>query len=93
MALLLFPGIGSSGCLSLSPYQDVRQKIDLMQAAHLEMAIQVADLDRELANLAGDMDQVKQILPQMSNLLAIQQDTYDRLEAAFQAQHPRKLKK
>ena len=62
--------------------QESQQKIEALQIANNELTQRVRKLQTDLNGLTSDMNQVKQLLPQITNVIQAQRGAIDQLNAA-----------
>jgi peptidoglycan hydrolase CwlO-like protein len=62
--------------------QAMQQQIDSLQTANTELSKKVQSLSTQVTTLNNDMNQVKQILPQVTSLITSHKTTLDQLDAA-----------
>jgi uncharacterized protein HemX len=62
--------------------QAMQQQIDTVQASNVELAKKVQAQNAQITTLHNDMVQVKQLLPQMSNVIQAQKGSIDQLDAS-----------
>jgi septal ring factor EnvC (AmiA/AmiB activator) len=72
-------GLGMPSCPG---QQAMQQQIEMLQTANTDLSKKVQAHSQQLTNLNNDMNQVKQILPQVTNLLTSQKTALDQLEQA-----------
>jgi septal ring factor EnvC (AmiA/AmiB activator) len=61
--------------------QAMQQQIDSLQTSSTEMTKKVQALNAQVTALQKDMDQAKQLLPQMTNVIQAQKAALDQIEA------------
>lgn len=61
--------------------QEMKQQIEALQTSNQELNLQIKKMHKELQSLNSDMGQVKQVLPQMTNVIQAQKGALDQLEA------------
>jgi len=61
----------------------MQQQIDLLQTANMDLSKKVQALTQQVNNLNNDMNQVKQILPQLTSLMTAHKTTMDQFDAAI----------
>jgi septal ring factor EnvC (AmiA/AmiB activator) len=74
-----FLGMGIS-MPSCPGQQAMQQQIDSLQASNTDLSKKVQTLNNQLASLNNDMNQVKQLLPQMTNVIQAQKGALDQLD-------------
>jgi septal ring factor EnvC (AmiA/AmiB activator) len=85
-SLFLIPtAIGLMGMAmpSCPGQQAMQQQIDALQTANTELTKKVQTLTLEVNTINTDMAQVKQILPQITNLMTTQKTTLDQYDIAI----------
>src|SRR5690348_6893921 len=65
--------------------QEMQLKIDNLQATQVEFTKKIQKLEAQAASVDADMAQVKQLLPQITNVIQSQKVTLDQLGATVQA--------
>ncbi len=61
--------------------QAIQQQLDLMQVTHQEYNKKIQTLTSQVTTLNSEMQQVKQLLPQMTNVIQAQKTSIDQLSA------------
>jgi len=72
-------GMGMPSCPG---QQEAKEKMDALHAANTELSKKVHDLGTQVNTLNQDMQQVKQLLPQMTNVIQAQKGALDELNTA-----------
>ena len=62
--------------------QEAKEKMDALQASNTELTKKVHDLGTQINTLNQDMQQVKQLLPQVTNVIQAQKGALDELSAS-----------
>ncbi len=62
--------------------QALQQQVDSLQTTNADLSKKVQALSSQVTTLTNDMNQVKQILPQVTGLITSQKTTLDQLDAA-----------
>lgn len=73
--------------------QALQQQVDTLQNSNQELTKRVQALNNQVTTLTSDMNQVKQLLPQMTNVIQAQKGAIDQLDAAVKELQPKKGKK
>src|SRR4051812_11566300 len=60
--------------------QAMQQQIDTLQTANMDLSKKVQSLSMQFSTLSNDMAQVKQLLPQMTNVITGQKGALDKLD-------------
>ncbi len=63
--------------------KEMQQEIDLLRTAHTDLSKKLQTVTDQMTALNADMAQVKQLLPQITNVIEAQKGTFDRLEASI----------
>ena len=64
--------------------QAMQQQVDALQTANLEAGKKFRTLQTQVTGLSNDMNQVKQLLPQMTNVIQAQKAALDQLDVTVQ---------
>lgn len=64
--------------------QALQQQIDTFQNNYLDTNKKIRTLQTQVTGLSNDMNQVKQLLPQMTNVIQAQKGALDQLDATVQ---------
>lgn len=62
--------------------QAMQQQIDALQASRMELTRKLNTLEPQVKTLAGEMEQAKQLLAQMTNAIQAQKTSMDQLDAS-----------
>jgi peptidoglycan hydrolase CwlO-like protein len=90
-----FSGLGLS-MPSCPGQQAMQQQIDALQTSNADLTKKIQALTTQLGSLNNDMTQVKQLLPQMTNVIQAQKGTLDQLDTTIkeiQTRLPKQKKK
>ena len=63
--------------------QETKQQLETLQQAHAELIKKNQGLGNQITALNNDMNQVKQILPQITQMLEAHKNSLDRLNASI----------
>lgn len=77
-AAFLGMGMSMPGC----PGQQMQTQMDAMTAANQKLEGKLKGLETQVNQMAADMGQVKQLLPQMTNVIQAQKGAIDQLETS-----------
>lgn len=72
--------------------KEMQQQIETLQTAHTEMAKKLNEQEALVHSLTNDMNQVKQLLPQMTNVIESQKATIEQLDASIKRLQGKKKK-
>ncbi len=61
--------------------QEMQQKMDMIQVSNAELGRKVQKLESQVSTIDADMAQVKQLLPQMTNVIQAQKGALDQVAA------------
>lgn len=64
--------------------QALQQQVDAFQNNYLDANKKIRTLQTQVTALSNDMNQVKQLLPQMTNVIQAQKGALDQLDATVQ---------
>jgi len=78
-----FAGMGV-GMPSCPGQQAMQQQIDALQTTNLDTTKKLHTLQTQVTGLSNDMNQVKQLLPQMTNVIQAQKGALDQLDTTVQ---------
>ena len=78
-----FVGMGIS-MPSCPGQQAMQQQIDALQTANLETNKKLHTLQTQVTTFSNDMNQIKQLMPQMTNVIQAQKGALDQLDATVQ---------
>jgi len=78
-----FAGMGL-GMPSCPGQQAMQQQIDALQTANMDTTKKLHTLQTQVTTFSTDMGQVKQILPQMTNVIQAQKGALDQLDITVQ---------
>src|SRR4051812_23085294 len=76
-AAFLGMGIAMPSCPG---QQAMQQQIDALQTSNTDLTKKVQTLNTEITTLHKDMEQVKQLLPQITNVIQAQKGALDQLD-------------
>lgn len=65
--------------------QELKTDVDLLRTANTDLSKKVQTLTGQVTSLNTDMTQVKQLLPQITNVIEAQKGALDRLDASIKA--------
>lgn len=86
-----FIGMGA-GMPSCPGQKAMQQEMDSVQAANQDLTKKVQALSAQVTGLNNDMAQVKQLLPQMTQLIKAQKDQLDLVDAAVKDMQSKTMK-
>ena len=78
-----FVGMGMS-MPSCPGQQAMQQQIDSLQTTNLDLGKKIRTMQTQLTSMSNDMNQVKQLLPQMTNVIQAQKGALDQLDITVQ---------
>ena len=78
-----FAGMGIA-MPSCPAQQAMQQQIDVIQTNNMDTTKKLRTLQTQVTGLSNDMNQVKQLLPQMTNVIQAQKGALDQLDATVQ---------
>jgi|GEM_PF-1057366 peptidoglycan hydrolase CwlO-like protein len=61
--------------------QGMQQKLEAMEASHKELARKIQAIETHLKTVDGDLNEIKGLLPQITNVLTAQKTSVGKLEA------------
>jgi septal ring factor EnvC (AmiA/AmiB activator) len=65
--------------------QAMQQQLDTLQTSNAELTKKVQSMQAQLTSINSDMGQVKQLLPQMTNVIQAQKGALEQLDATVKS--------